>query len=178
MGSWRWDTETGEVAWSPEMEAAYGLAPGTFAGTFDAFVERMHPDDRDDALQLLEQRTTAGEDFSFEHRALLADGSVGWFQGRGSPVRDADGTITSWFGIGIDITEQKHAEQELRDYEYETRLAFGAGHMGSWRWSASRGVGIWSPELHDLVGVPRGSYDGSWDEVRRTGAGRGRVAAS
>jgi PAS domain S-box-containing protein len=163
MGSWRWNTETGEVTWSPEMEAAYGLEPGTFAGTFEAFVERVHPADREEALRLLQERTAAGQDFSFDHRALFADGTVGWFQGRGSPVRDADGEITSWFGIGIDITEQKQTEQELREYEYETRLAFSAGHMGSWRWSPSEGRGTWSPELHDLVGIPRESYDGTWD---------------
>lgn len=163
MGSWRWDTETGEVAWSPEMEAAYGLAPGSFAGTFEAFLDRVHPEDREDVMRLLQERTAAGEDFAFDHRALLADGSVGWFQGRGSPVRDADDAITSWFGIGIDITEQKQTEQELREYEYETRLAFGAGHMGSWRWSPSERRGTWSPELHDLVGVPHDSYDGTWE---------------
>ena len=58
------------------------------------------------------------------------DGSVRWFQGRGSPVRDGDGQITSWIGVGIDITESKQVEQELRDYEYETRLAFSAGPHG------------------------------------------------
>jgi PAS domain S-box-containing protein len=115
MGSWRWTPATGEVAWSPEMEAAYGLAPGSFAGTFDAFIERVHPDDREESLRLLEERTAAGEDFSFEHRALFADGSVGWFQGRGSPVRDADGEITSWFGIGIDITDKRITENALRE---------------------------------------------------------------
>jgi PAS domain S-box-containing protein len=162
MGSWRWDIDAGAVAWSPEMEAAYGLEPGTFPGTFDAFLERVHPDDRDDVMQLLRERTAAGEDFSFDHRALLADGTVGWFQGRGSPVRDASGNVTGWFGIGIDITEQKQTEQELRDHEYETRLAFSAGHMGSWRWSPGASRGTWSPELHDLVGIPRGSYDGTW----------------
>jgi PAS domain S-box-containing protein len=163
MGSWRWDTGSGEVVWSPEMEAAYGLAPGTFAGTFEAFVERVHPDDREDVLRVLEEHSASGRDFSFDHRALLADGSVRWFQARGSPVRDADGEVTSWFGIGIDVTEQKQTEQELRQYEYETRLAFSAGHMGSWRWSPGERRGTWSPELHDLVGVPRGSYDGSWE---------------
>ena len=72
-------------------------------------------------------------------------------------------TVASWIGVGIDITESKQIEQELRDYEYETRLAFGAGHMGSWRWDANSGRGTWSPELEDLVGVERGSYDGTWE---------------
>lgn len=163
MGSWRWDIASGSVSWSPEMEVAYGLEPGTFPGTFEAFVERVHPDDRAAVREKLEAATVAGGDFSMEHRVRLDDGEVRWFQGRGSPVRDADGTITSWIGVGIDISESKAVEQELRDYEYETGLAFSAGHMGSWRWNAASGRGHWSPELEDVVGVPRGSYDGTWE---------------
>jgi PAS domain S-box-containing protein len=163
MGSWRWDTTTGSVSWSPEMEMVYGLEPGTFPGTFEAFVELIHPDDRAPVMEQLGASTAAGEDFTMEHRVLLGDGEVRWFQGRGSPVRDSEGSITSWMGVGIDITDSKAVEQELRDYEYETGLAFSAGHMGSWRWNAAAGKGYWSPELEDVVGVPRGSYDGTWE---------------
>ncbi len=163
MGSWRWDTASSEVSWSPELEAAYGIEPGTFAGTFQAFIDHVHPDDRERISTELARSTAAGRDFSMEHRVLMADGEVRWFQGRGSPVHNADGEIASWIGVGIDITESKLIEQELREYELEARLAFGAGHMGSWRWNSKEGRGTWSPELEDLVGVERGSYDGTWD---------------
>jgi PAS domain S-box-containing protein len=43
------------------------------------------------------------------------------------------------------------------------RLALAAGHMGTWRWNARTGQGIWSPELEDLVGIDRGTFDGSWN---------------
>ena len=56
MGSWRWDTAGDQVSWSPEMEAAYGIEPGTFAGTFEAFVEHVHPDDRDRIMTELAPR--------------------------------------------------------------------------------------------------------------------------
>ncbi len=163
MGSWRWDTATGQVFWSEEMEAAYGLAPGTFAGTFAAFLELIHPDDRDRIAAELETSTAAGTDFSMEHRALLPDGTLRWFEGRGSAVRGPSSSVVGWIGVGIDITDSKLIEQELRENELEARLAFGAGHMGSWRWNARTNRGSWSPELEDLVGVGRGSYDGSWE---------------
>jgi PAS domain S-box-containing protein len=163
MGSWRWDTARGQVRWSPEMEAAYGLEPGTFPGTFEAFLALVHPDDRDRITEELEVSTARGADFSMEHRVVLPDGRVRWFEGRGSPVRGAEGEVTAWIGVGIDITESKIVEQELRDYELEARLAFGAGHMGSWRWNVRTQRGTWSPELEDLVGIERGSYDGTWE---------------
>ena len=40
------DYTTGVLRWSEILEAQYGLQPGTFGGTFEAFVERIHPDDR------------------------------------------------------------------------------------------------------------------------------------
>ena len=108
---------------------------------------------------------------------MLPDGSLRWFQGRGSPIKDADGTIESWIGVGIDITESKQIEQELRDYEYETRLAFSAGHMGSWRWNGRAGTGL-------LVAGARGPRRRRAGELRRdlgivrpADPGRGRTAA-
>src|SRR5262245_45359142 len=45
MGSWSWDLATGLVEWDEAMEARYGLRAGSFGGTFDEFVSRVHPDD-------------------------------------------------------------------------------------------------------------------------------------
>ena len=46
VGIWDMDYATGVLRWSEILEAQYGLQPGTFGGTFEAFVERIHPDDR------------------------------------------------------------------------------------------------------------------------------------
>ena len=46
VGIWDMDYTTGVLRWSEILEAQYGLPPGTFGGTFEAFIERVHPDDR------------------------------------------------------------------------------------------------------------------------------------
>lgn len=163
MGSWSWDLATGRVSWSPEMEAVYGLDPGAFGGSFDEFVERIHPDDRAAAVEAIGTAASSEQPFSLEHRVVRPDGRVLWLDGRGAPVRDADGRVTGWVGVGIDVTDRKQAENELAEREQETRLALAAGRMGFWRWDSRTGEGTWSPELEDLVGVDRGSYDGTWE---------------
>jgi GAF domain-containing protein len=45
MGTWEWDAGSNRVTWSPQLEAIHGLTPGTFAGTFDAYLADVHPDD-------------------------------------------------------------------------------------------------------------------------------------
>ncbi len=177
MGSWRWDIARGRVSWSPEMEAAYGLEPGTFAGTYEAFVENVHPDDRERIVAELHRgdrrRPRLPHGASRPHAGRRRCGGS---RGAVPPVRGADGQITSWVGVGIDITESKIVEQELRDYELEARLAFGAGRMGSWRWNSRTSRGKWSPELEDLVGIERGSYDGTWESFIAADPRRGRPA--
>ena len=163
MGSWRWDPAGGEVQWSPEMAALYGVEPGSFEGTFASFLDHVYPDDREQVLSTVEAATSAHEPFSMEHRVVLPDGSIIWVDGRGAPVRGADGEVTGWIGVGIDVTERKAVEDELRNRELEMRLALAAGHMGTWRWNVRTGQGIWSPELEDLAGIDRGTFDGTWN---------------
>ena len=53
VGIWDMDYTTGVLRWSEILEAQYGLQPGTFGGTFEAFVERIHPDDRASVLETI-----------------------------------------------------------------------------------------------------------------------------
>ena len=110
MGSWRWNRVTGEVTWSPELEAVYGFEPGTFAGTFEAFVELIHPDDRQRVIEAMEQVVTHGGEIAHEHRVVLPNGEVRWTEGRGHAIPGTDGR--EWIGIGVDITSRKEAETE------------------------------------------------------------------
>jgi PAS domain S-box-containing protein len=163
MGSWYWDVASAQVRWSPEMEDVYGLGTGEFPGTLDAYLELVHPDDRQAVLDVLAAAQRDEGEFSMQHRIVRPDGTVRVLEGRGRPVRDETGAIDRWIGVGIDVTERAETEAELRGRELETRLAFAAGRMGSWRWSSATGRGTWSPELEDLVGVERDTFDGSWD---------------
>ena len=64
VGIWDMDYTTGALQWSEILEAQYGLPPGTFGGTFEAFVERIHPDDRESVLETIGKAMKSGADFS------------------------------------------------------------------------------------------------------------------
>jgi len=53
LGTWRWDRDAGTVTWDPTMEALFGLSEGSFAGTFDAWVALLHPDEVEGTLAAL-----------------------------------------------------------------------------------------------------------------------------
>ena len=58
MGTWEWDIAGGRVHWSPQEERLYGIPEGSFEGTTEAYLARIHPDDR--ARRVATRRGGAG----------------------------------------------------------------------------------------------------------------------
>jgi len=110
VGSFELDLGSGRTFWSLEAQAMHGVAPGTFAGTLDAAVATMHPDDRASVaanLADVEDRTER----VLEYRVIRPDGEIRWLSGRGSIRRDGSRRIL--VGVITDVTERRAAEGEL-----------------------------------------------------------------
>jgi PAS domain S-box-containing protein len=112
VGAFEWSIKTGVNRWTPELEAMYGLPPGSFPGTYPAWERLVHPDDRREVLHAVEQAMQEGV-FEKEWRVIWPDGSVHWLLGRAWVFKDQQGTPQRLTGVSIDITERKVAEQEL-----------------------------------------------------------------
>ncbi|MGH7391002.1 MAG: hybrid sensor histidine kinase/response regulator [Candidatus Rokuibacteriota bacterium] len=111
MGTWEWTIATGTVEWSPSLEAMHGLAPGSFAGTYEAFQADVHPDDRAALDQAIRAALERGE-HRVEYRIVRPDGVVRWVEGRGKVFRDAAGRPERVIGVCLDVTERRVAEEQ------------------------------------------------------------------
>ncbi|MCD9623466.1 GAF domain-containing SpoIIE family protein phosphatase [Rhabdothermincola salaria] len=114
LGTWRWDRATGRTQWSPRLEELFGLDHGAFDGTFEGWVERLHPDDRAQSLAAVDQAIASRGSYVVNHRAVWPDGTVRWLEGRGAVTVDDAGTVTGTIGCAADVTERVLATEELR----------------------------------------------------------------
>jgi PAS domain S-box-containing protein len=114
LGSWEWDVRTNAVTWSDELYRVYGLAPQEFGATYEAYLARVHPDDRERIRDLVEHANRNPGPFDFEERIVRPDGSVRVLQSRGKSIADRTGHTIRLVGTCQDITERKEAEATAR----------------------------------------------------------------
>ncbi len=113
-GSWEWDLRTNENFWSEELWELYGLEPHGCRPSYEAWLETIHPDDRETAARAVQAAASAGTDLVAEWRIRPTDGRERWVMSRGRPILDAGGRVIRYLGIVIDITRLKEAEAQLR----------------------------------------------------------------
>ena len=114
MGTWEWTVGTDQVRWSAGLELIHGLEPGTFAGTYQAFLADVHPEDRA-LVERTIREALAGGQHHVEYRIVRPDGSVRWVEGRGDVSRDARGRPVRMLGVCADVTARKMGEAERLD---------------------------------------------------------------
>jgi PAS domain S-box-containing protein len=72
-----------------------------------------HPDDWPSNAELYKRLFETGESFFIEKRYVRKDGSETWVNTHVSPIRDAQGKIEQSVSVVVDITDRKHAEEQL-----------------------------------------------------------------
>ncbi|MFG0382603.1 putative bifunctional diguanylate cyclase/phosphodiesterase [Pseudomonas sp. zbq_18] len=114
-GLWDWDIKGQKVFYSPGYCALLGYSPETFGQDQQAWVTRLHPEDRTLAEErlraLLEERSPHYESiFRLRHR----DGEYRWLHSRGQLLLDEQGDPERFIGISSDITQRRADEDSLR----------------------------------------------------------------
>ncbi|MGZ3439045.1 MAG: GAF domain-containing protein, partial [Polyangia bacterium] len=112
IGSFEWNVEPNTLSWTDELLRIYGLSPEQFAGTFDAFLALVHPDDLEATKSAIFDAYRSVRPFSFDHRIVRADGQTRVLHTRGDVVRGEDGKPVRMRGTCWDVTELTEANRE------------------------------------------------------------------
>ncbi|MBD2775604.1 PAS domain S-box protein [Iningainema tapete] len=113
FGIWEYDFAQARQIWDDRMHELYGFSPGDFSGTYDAWLNCLHPEDRDYMLATIEQVLQGKQEYNLEFRIVEPSGKIRFLKGYGILKRNQQGEPIRIIGINYDISDHKLAEQEL-----------------------------------------------------------------
>jgi len=114
IGSWELDLIKNNINWSAEVYRIFEINPDGFTATYEAFIDAVHPDDREMVNNAYTESLKTRRPYELEHRLQMKDGRIKivneqcdtYFDEAGKPLRSV--------GVVQDITQYKHTEEALR----------------------------------------------------------------
>lgn len=114
LGSWECDLVNQAVRWSEALHHMYGVTPANCVPSHESYRNFVHPDDRAEVFERLEQAMRDGQCYALDYRIIRADQTVRVHHVNVKVAVGADGKPVKLFGTAQDITERKQMEDELR----------------------------------------------------------------
>ncbi len=124
IGSWELDVVSNTLTWSDEVYRMFGLEPQQFRATYEAFLDNIHPDDREMVNKAYTESVRNKAPYSITHRLLLKDGTVKYVNERCETFYGDDGKPIRSIGTVQDITERRQAEEKIEQTAEEWRTTF------------------------------------------------------
>ncbi len=112
IGSWQLNVPKNELLWSDETYRIFGI-PGGTALTYETFLGKVHPDDRE-LVDSAWEAALKGAPYRIQHR-IVVGGEVRWVEEHADMEFDVQGNLCSGMGSVQDITERKQAESQIAE---------------------------------------------------------------
>jgi len=113
LGNWDWDLTTHSLHWSDETFRILGWKPGEVIPTFEAFLELIVPQDREELQKAVQAAIEDRKPYDIQFGIRLPDGTERALHVRGEVERTEEGIAVRMSGSIQDVTERKRAEEEL-----------------------------------------------------------------
>jgi PAS domain S-box-containing protein len=159
MGIWSWSAEENRLSWDETMQRLYGLAPGERVTSYQDFLSRVYPEDREFVNATIQHALASGGRLDYEFRILLPDGRIRWIADQGRVLPGPPGGRAGMTGVCMDVSERRMAEEQLRQahrMESVGRLAGGVAHESNNQMSVVIGATdfiLRQPDLPEAVRV-------------------------
>jgi PAS domain S-box-containing protein len=181
VGSWELDLVTDKLVWSDEIFRMFEIDQARFGATYEAFLNAIHPDDRDAVNKAYTASLADRKPYEIVHRLKMADGRVKYVRETCESFFDDVGKALRSVGTVQDITELHKAELELcrhrehledlveertarlAESERLLRRAQEIAHLGHWSVDLQTGTLHWSDEIYRIFGRDPSQFQPSYD---------------
>lgn len=147
LGSWEMDVKKNSLLWSDEVYQIYGLDRKKFNPTYEAFLEKVHPEDRSWVDEENKRSIHEKKEYDVNHRIMLADGSERIVHVKAKTFYDSKEEPERIIGTVCDITEKTNAEENLKKSRQQLRNL--SNKLQSIREEDKKRI---SREIHDELG--------------------------
>ncbi len=122
IGNWEWNIVKNELRWSDEIYRIFGLMPQEFGATYEAFLNSVHPEDREFVKESVNNALYKKMPYSIDHRIILPNNTERIVHEEAEVIFDNNGKAIQMNGTVQDITERKLSEEALCMSEKKYRL--------------------------------------------------------
>lgn len=155
LALWEWDIGSDRLTWTDNVDALIGYERGHIEHTIQAWNELIHADDRAMVWEHLEKHLNEGSPYDVHYRIKRKDGRYHWWRDTGQCLRDKSGKAYLMSGACMDISKQKHAEDDLREQiRFLQVLIDSIPAPVFFKDTEGRYLGC-NKALEDMLGVPR-----------------------
>jgi|CXWL01.1.fsa_nt_gi PAS domain S-box-containing protein len=129
IGVWDYHISENKLVWDNRMYALHGYTIDDFPGTYDAWTNRLHPEDRSSTEASMQAAIEGQGKFDTEFRLLLPDQSIRHIKACAVAIKNEHGHVVRMTGINYDITERKESERALFALtSFQQTILFNAPH--------------------------------------------------
>jgi PAS domain S-box-containing protein len=121
FGNWSWDIATHKVFWSDTLYTLFGIKKGVCKPSFEAYLELLHPDDKERISVLIGGVLSTKKDVQYEERIVWPNGVVRHLKSCAKVILDDTGSVVKLIGANMDITSSKKIQEELFNSESRFR---------------------------------------------------------
>ncbi|MCF8167025.1 MAG: EAL domain-containing protein [Rhodoferax sp.] len=190
-GVWDWDVQTGSYYFCKRWKAMLGYQEDEFPNTRDAWVAHLHPQEREQVLNELQEYLENGQaTYIAEHRMRCKDNRYRWIMSRGKmALRDPNGKPLRMTGTQADTTERKALEESLRQLtvavEQSPNSILITDLEGRIVYANATFVELTGYPLTEVVGrnprflqsgkTPRATFDALWEHLQQGKVWKGEL---
>jgi PAS domain S-box-containing protein len=154
MGNWNWDVKSNKLEWTDHLYRIYGLEPQSEEITIDRFLSFIHPDDRDQVANgINEIHSKDLLDYTF--RIITAKGETKILRSIAQVQKDEKGNAVIVIGTKRDITEKQTLIDRLQNSEKLYKQAQALAHVGNWTWDLKIDNFEWSDEMYKIFEIEK-----------------------
>jgi PAS domain S-box-containing protein len=152
MGIWEWDVAGNEVVWSENVHKIFGLSKDGFDGTFETYVNLIHPEDKKRVITKINAALNSSGSCRVEHRLIWPNGTTHWIETIGKVTIDKNGHPAKITGTIQDISKKKSIEFDREDWKRRHETISKSAGIIIYDYDIGSGNIIWSGNTENVVG--------------------------